>query len=61
MDESAQAAYAFTVLPWSANHQAVTGDALARIGDGGYWHGARARPHRPQGLEAADRRLVGAP
>ncbi|HZM47287.1 MAG TPA: penicillin acylase family protein [Burkholderiales bacterium] len=27
---------------WTANHQVVTGDALALIGGNGYWHGARA-------------------
>jgi penicillin amidase len=31
---------------WTANHQVVTGKALATLGDGGYWHGARARQIR---------------
>jgi len=31
---------------WTANHPVVTGDALALIGDSGYWHGARARQIR---------------
>lgn len=31
---------------WTANHQVVTGKPLAAIGDGGYWHGARARQIR---------------
>lgn len=31
---------------WTANHPVVTGDALALLGDGGYWHGARARQIR---------------
>jgi penicillin amidase len=29
-------------LIWTANHQVVTGSALAAIGNSGYWHGARA-------------------
>jgi penicillin amidase len=29
-------------LIWTANHQVVTGSALAAIGSNGYWHGARA-------------------
>ncbi len=33
-------------LIWTANHQVVTGDALALIGNSGYWHGARARQIR---------------
>ena len=36
---------------WTANHQVVTGPALALIGDSGYWHGARARQIR-DGLRA---------
>ena len=31
---------------WTANNQVVTADALAVIGDGGFWHGARARQIR---------------
>lgn len=40
-------------LIWTANHPVVTGPALARIGDGGYWHGARARQIRDR-LRALD-------
>jgi penicillin amidase len=39
---------------WTANHPVVTGEALALIGDSGYWHGARARQIR-DGLRALDR------
>jgi penicillin amidase len=43
---------------WTANHQVVTGAALRRIGDGGYWHGARARQIRDglRALGSADER-----
>jgi penicillin amidase len=33
-------------LVWTANNHVVTGDALRLLGDGGYWHGARARQIR---------------
>ncbi len=38
---------------WTANHQVVTGNELALIGDNGYWHGARARQIR-DGLQELD-------
>jgi penicillin amidase len=38
---------------WTANHPVVTSEALALIGDSGYWHGARARQIR-DGLRALD-------
>ncbi len=39
---------------WTANHPVVTGEALDYIGDGGYWHGARAAQIR-DALRALER------
>jgi penicillin amidase len=47
-------------LVWTANNHVVTGEALRLLGDGGYWHGARARQIRDglRDLERADEQAM---